>query len=209
VRRIILPLLVVSVAATGCASKKYVSHEVGEVNQKVDNLSGEVEKTQQRVKSTEVRLDSVDRDSKTGISEAKGSATAAMNKAVDAERAAKGKLIYTVTLSNDQVTFPLNRAEVSDDAKKVIDESLSPIVSANKGVFFEIEGHTDGTGEPIYNKKLGEERAMAVRNYLYDQYKVALSRMEVITYGEDKPVADNKTKDGRAMNRRVVVKVLE
>ena len=91
-RRIILPLLVVSVAATGCASKKYVSHEVGEVNQKVDNLSGEVEKTQQRVKDTEVRLDSVDRDSKTGISEAKGSATAAMNKAVEAERAAMAEL---------------------------------------------------------------------------------------------------------------------
>jgi outer membrane protein OmpA-like peptidoglycan-associated protein len=76
-------------------------------------------------------------------------------------------------------------------------------------VFFEIEGHTDGTGEPVYNEKLGEERAMAVRSYLHDQHKVALNRIEVISYGEDKPVADNKTKDGRAMNRRVVIKVLE
>ena len=53
-RRIMLPLVVLSVAASGCATKKYVSHEVGEVNQKVDNLSGEVEKTQQRVKATEI-----------------------------------------------------------------------------------------------------------------------------------------------------------
>ena len=208
-RRIMLPLVVLSVAASGCATKKYVSHEVGEVNQKVENLSGEVEKTQARVKTTEVRLDTVDKQSQTGIAEAKGSAAAAMNKAQDAEKAAKGKLIYTVTLSNDKVTFPLNRAEVSDDAKKMVDEAISPIVAENKGVFFEIEGHTDGTGEPLYNEKLGEERAMAVRAYLHDQHNIALSRMEVISYGETKPVADNKSKDGRAQNRRVVIKVLE
>ncbi|HEY5907152.1 MAG TPA: hypothetical protein VIZ31_03865, partial [Vicinamibacteria bacterium] len=82
-RRIILPLVVLSVAATGCATKKYVSHEVGEVNQKVDNLSGEMEKTQQRVKSSETRIDAVDKQSQTGISEAKSSAGAAMNKAVE------------------------------------------------------------------------------------------------------------------------------
>ena len=208
-RRIMLPLVVLSVAASGCATKKYVSHEVGEINQKVDNLSGEVEKTQQRVKTTEVRIDSVDKQSQAGISEAKGSAAAAMNKAQDAEKAAKGKLLYTVTLSNDKVTFPLNRAEVSDDAKKMVDEAISPIVAENKGVFFEIEGHTDGTGEAAYNEKLGEERALAVRAYLHDQHNIALSRMEVISYGETKPVADNKSKDGRAQNRRVVIKVLE
>ena len=208
-RRIMLPLVVLSVAASGCATKKYVSHEVGEVNQKVENLSGEVEKTQTRVKTTEVRLDTVDKQSQTGIAEAKGSAAAAMNKAQDAEKAAKGKLLYTVTLSNDKVTFPVNRAEISDDAKKMVDDAIAPIVAENKGVFFEIEGHTDGTGEPLYNEKLGEERAMAVRAYLHDQHNIALSRMEVISYGETKPVADNKSKDGRAQNRRVVIKVLE
>jgi outer membrane protein OmpA-like peptidoglycan-associated protein len=209
VRRIILPLVVLSVAATGCATKKYVSHEVGEINQKVENLSGEMEKTQARVKTTETRLEAVDKQSQSGIAEAKGSASAAMSKAVEAERAAKGKLLYTVTLSNDKVTFPLNRAEVSDDAKKMIDDAITPIVNENKGVFFEIEGHTDAAGEPAYNSKLGEERATAVRNYLHDNYKIALSRLEVISYGEDRPVADNKTKDGRAQNRRVVIKVLE
>ena len=50
-----------------------------------------------------------------------------MTKAVDAEKAAKGKLIYTVTLSNDKVTFPINRSEVSDDAKKLIDEAIAQL----------------------------------------------------------------------------------
>lgn len=215
-KRILLSVVIMGVAASGCATKKYVNRNVGEVNQKVTDLSGEVEKTQQRVKDAEGRIDSVDLSAKQGISEAKGaaaqakgSADAAMSRAEAAERAARGKLLYEVTLSNDKVTFPLNRAVISDEAKQMLDEAVGPIVAENKGVFFEIEGHTDGTGDPIYNQKLGEERAMAVRAYLYDKHKIALSRMEVISYGETKPVADNKTRAGRAQNRRVVIKILE
>ncbi|HJS58274.1 MAG TPA: OmpA family protein [Vicinamibacteria bacterium] len=208
-RAIILPCLLASFAATGCATKKYVSREVGEVNQKVDALSTEVEKTQERVQRSEVRLDEVDKSAQSGISEAKGSAAQAMTKATEAERAAKGKIIYTVTLSNDKVTFPVNRSEVSDDAKLLVDEAIAQLKAENKGVYFEIEGHTDASGPEEYNQKLGEDRAMAVRNYLHDQHGIALNRMQVISYGEAKPVVDNKTKDSRAQNRRVVIKVLE
>ena len=66
-KRIMLSLVVLSVAAGGCATKKYVSQGVGDVNQKVDTLSGEVEKTQARVKTNEGRIDSVDQQSKSGI----------------------------------------------------------------------------------------------------------------------------------------------
>ena len=48
-----------------------------------------------------------------------------------------------------------------------------------------------------------------MRNYLRDQHQIALNRMEVISYGESRPVADNRTRSNRAMNRRVVIKVLE
>ena len=205
----ILPVVVASVALGGCATKKYVGKEVGEVNQKVDNLSTEVEKTQERVKRNEVRIDEVSQQSQAGITEAKGSAQQAMVKATDAEKAAKGKLIYTVTLSNDKVTFPLNRAEVGDDAKKLIDEAIGQLAQENKGVYFEIEGHTDSTGPAEYNMKLGEDRATAVRNYLHDQHNIALNRMQVISYGATRPVVDNNTRDNRAQNRRVVIKVLE
>jgi outer membrane protein OmpA-like peptidoglycan-associated protein len=203
--RAISSIVVFAVAAAGCATKGHVGREVGAVNQKVDTLATEVEKTQERVKRSEVRID----ETQAGVAEAKGSAQQAMSKAVDAERAAKGKLIYTVTLSNDKVTFPLNRSEVSADAKTLIDEAIAPFKAENRGVFFEIEGHTDATGPDAYNQKLGEDRALAVRNYLHDQHGIALNRMQLISYGETKPVADNKTKDGRAQNRRVVIKVLE
>ena len=82
-------------------------------------------------------------------------------------------------------------------------------MKANRGVYFEIEGHTDSTGEEAYNFKLGEERAMAVRDYIAKTHAVALNRLNVISYGEDKPVAENKTKDERAQNRRVVIRILE
>lgn len=209
VRSIILPCLVLAVAGGGCASKKYVSREVGEINTKVDTLTTEVEKTQERVRRSEVRIDEVNQQAQTGIQEAKGSAQAALTKATEAERAAKGKLIYTVTLSNDKVTFSVNKAEVSDDAKQVIDQAIAELKAENRGVFFEIEGHTDSSGPDEYNQKLGEERAQAVRNYLHDQHGIALNRLEVISYGKGKPVADNKTKAGRAQNRRVVINILE
>jgi peptidoglycan-associated lipoprotein len=209
VKSIILPLLVASVALSGCATKKYVAREVGAVNAKVESLSTEVEKTQERTTRNEVRIDEVNKMAEAGIAEAKGTAAQAMTKAEEAERAAKGKLIYTVTLSSDKVTFPLNRAEVSDDAKKLIDEAIAQLKAENRGVYFEIEGHTDASGPEMFNKKLGEDRAMAVRNYLHDQHGIALNRIEVITYGEGKPVVDNKTKENRAQNRRVVIKVLE
>ena len=211
-RSMIVPFFVAGmagVAVSGCATKKYVGTEVGEVNQKVESLSGEVEKTQERVRRNEVRIDEVNQQAQAGVSDAKGSAQRALQRATEAERAAKGKLIYTVTLSNDKVTFPVNRFEISDEAKALIDEAITPFKQENRGVFFEVEGHTDATGPDGYNLRLGEDRAEAVRNYLRDQHGIALSRIEVMSYGESRPVVDNKTKDNRAVNRRVVIKVLE
>jgi peptidoglycan-associated lipoprotein len=207
--RMLTFVVAVGVAASGCATKTYVGREVGEVNQKVENLGTEVEKTQERVQRNEVRIDQVDKEAKAGVAEAKGSADQALTKAAEAEKAAKGKLIYTVTLSNDKVTFPLNRATVSDDAKALIDEAIAELKAENKGVWFEIEGHTDATGPEEFNQKLGYDRAVAVRNYLHEQHGIALARMSVISYGETRPVVDNKTRANRAANRRVVIKVLE
>ena len=208
-RLLVIPVLVAGVALSGCAKKTYVQREVGEVNKKVEAVAAEVEKTQARVQQNEVRIDAVDKNAQAGVSEAKGSAQQAMGKAVEAEKAAKGKLIYTVTLSNDKVTFPVNKAEISDEAKQLVDEAIAPLKAANKGVWFEIEGHTDSTGPEAYNQRLGEERAMAVRDYLAKTHGIALARLNVISYGSSKPVEDNKTKENRAQNRRVVIKVLE
>jgi len=201
--------LAAGTAAAGCAKKSYVQREVGEINQKVDAVSAEVEKTQERVRQNEVEIARVEKDSRAGIAEAQSSASAAMTKAAEAERAAMGKLVYTLTVSNDKVRFPFAKSELSEEAKALIDDEIGPLVQRNAGVWFEIEGHTDATGDAAYNMVLGEHRAMAVRDYLAKAHGIALSRLEVISYGEDEPVADNATREGRAQNRRVVIRVLE
>jgi peptidoglycan-associated lipoprotein len=77
-----------------------------------------------------------------------------------------------------------------------------------KNIFIEIEGHTDNVGSKVYNQTLGLERAEAVKRYLYEAHQVPLHKINVISYGEDKPVAPNTTRAGRGQNRRVVVRVL-
>jgi len=210
--RPLVALLIAVLVSTGCATKKYVVGQVGEVNNKVATLSTEIEKTQERSQRNEARIDEVNQSAQAahaGVSEAKDSASKAFRRAEEAERLAKGKLVYQVTLSNDKVTFPRNRAKLSDDAKKLVDETVGPVVSDNRGAYLEIEGHTDSTGSTSYNRRLGEDRALAVRDYLHDHYQIALNRMAVISYGAAKPVEDNKTRANRAVNRRVVISVLE
>ncbi len=208
-RASILSFLMASVALSGCATKRYVTTEVGEVGQKVDNLSTEVERTQDRVKANETRIDETGRRADAGIREVRATTEQAMDKATDAERAAKGKLLYTVTLSADKVSFPFGQAQISDEARKVIDEAVQPLKAENRGVYLEIEGHTDATGPAEVNHVLGEKRALAVRQYLHDEVGIALNRMQVISYGGAEPVVDNKTPEHRAQNRRVVIKALE
>ena len=205
----ILSFLTASLVVSGCATKKYVTTEVGEVNTKVDSLSGQVETTQQRVSANEKRIDETSQRVDTGIREVRATSDQALTKASEAERAARGKLIYTVTLSDDKVRFPPNKAEISDEARKLIDDTVLPLKTENRGVFFEIEGHTDSTGSDEVNHVLGQLRALAVRDYLHDQVGVALHRMQVISCGDSAPVVDNKTRENRAQNRRVVIKVLE
>ena len=60
----------------------------------------------------------------------------------------------------------------------------------------------------MINEKVGLERAETVKRYLYEQHQIPLHRINVISYGEDKPVENNTTRDGRAKNRRVVIRVL-
>jgi outer membrane protein OmpA-like peptidoglycan-associated protein len=72
----------------------------------------------------------------------------------------------------------------------------------------EIEGHTDSAGPAAYNEQLGLARAEAVKRYLYEQHQVPLHKMNAISFGEEKPVMDNKTRENRSQNRRVVIKVL-
>ena len=83
-----------------------------------------------------------------------------------------------------------------------------PTVPFTNGGSIEIAGDTDNVGAKDTNYKIGLDRAEAVKRYLYETQQIPLHKINVISYGEEKPIAPNKTKAGRAQNRRVVIKVL-
>jgi peptidoglycan-associated lipoprotein len=218
-------LLALTVAvAPACATKKFVRTEVGNVNGKVDTLTGTVEETQERTRRNEERIGVVDEKAEAAgrsATSARAAADAAaasakevdgkvvtVNNRVNAVEAASRRLIYEVTLSEDQGNFAFNKATLPDEAKARLDKMVTDLKADPKGIFIEIEGHTDNRGTPEVNERIGMERAEAVKRYLYEQHQVPLHKINVISYGEEKPVAPNNTRDGRAQNRRVVVKVL-
>jgi peptidoglycan-associated lipoprotein len=218
-------MLALTVAvAPACASKKFVRTEVGNVNSKVDTLSGTLEETQERTRQNEGRIGEVDKKAEAAgrsAQDARSAADAAQAKAtevggqvtqvngrVDEVVAASRRLVYTVTLSEDQGNFKFGKTALPDEAKSRLDEVISQLKANPNNIWIEIEGHTDNVGDKTLNERLGLERAESVKRYLYEQHQIPLHKINVISYGEDKPVAPNKTKQGRAQNRRVVVKVL-
>ena len=72
------------------------------------------------------------------------------------------------------------------------------------GVSTVVEGHADSNGAAAYNKQLSQRRADAVRNALIRDYGIAANRLSAVGYGEERPIADNKTAAGRSANRRVI-----
>jgi peptidoglycan-associated lipoprotein len=220
-----IPIALLAVGGTtACATKTFVKTSVGEVNEKVDSLGRSVEETQERTRKNEARIADVDQKAQnaaTSAQQANGAAAAAQSTAVDARSAANTvdskletfdkasrRLVYEVVLSEDQGNFKFGKADLPDEAKLKIDEMVSQLKQDPKNVFIEIEGHTDDVGSPVVNEKIGLERAQAVQRYLYEQYQIPLHKMNIISYGESKPAVPNKTKAGRAQNRRVVIRVL-
>jgi len=232
-RKSLVGLIVVgfATAGTACASKGYVNTEVGRVSSKVDTLSTSLEEAQERARQNEQKIGAVDgkaQAAKTAADEAQRSAAAADSKAAAANSAAQTaaaaaalagdkatavdlaakRLLYTVVLSEDEGGFKFNSVQLPADAKARIDTMITGIKADPKGSHFEIEGHTDNVGSKNVNDRLGVDRAEMVKRYLYEQHQIPLHRMNVISYGQEKPVAPNTTRVGRAQNRRVVIKVL-
>jgi peptidoglycan-associated lipoprotein len=217
-----MPIVILAIGgSTACATKKFVRTSVGEVNEKVDSQGRAIEETQERTRKNEGRIGEVDSKASAAAqaaAAANDAASAANSNATNVGNAANSKfdaidkaskrLVYEVVLSEDQGNFKFGKTVLPDEAKAKIDEMVAQMKQDPKNIYLEIEGHTDNVGDKTTNERIGLARADAVKRYLYEQYQIPLHKMNVISYGKDKPVAPNKTKAGRAQNRRVVIKVL-
>jgi len=202
----VVPALVLALAATtGCATKKYVQTENKAIHTRSDDVQGQVEKTQTRLDTQEKKVDEV----QTQVTQVSQTAQDALQRAQEAGKLAQGKLLYETVLTDDKVRFGFDRHELSSTAKAALDDFAQKLKTENKPVYVEIQGHTDNVGVKQYNERLGLERAESVRRYLNQQHGFPLHRINVISYGDTASIDTNKTREGRAHNRRVNLVVLE
>lgn len=104
------------------------------------------------------------------------------------------------------VKFDFDKAQVKQDSYGDI-KALADFMKQYPSTSTVVEGHTDSVGSDTYNQGLSERRAKAVRDVLVNQYGVEGNRVNAVGYGESRPVADNATAEGRAINRRVEAEV--
>jgi outer membrane protein OmpA-like peptidoglycan-associated protein len=189
----------------GCATKKYVRQEAAAIDQKVEGVEAAIEENQKRIKQHDERLETLG----SLITQQQDQLKGVDGKIEEVRKATQGKLIFKETLKNDQARFKFDSSELGPEAKAALDVFVQKLVEENRGIYLEIQGHTDSTGEESYNLLLGKKRAEAVMEYFYKQYHIPLHRMQVFSFGSSAPVSDNKTKEGRAENRRVEILVYE
>jgi OOP family OmpA-OmpF porin len=106
------------------------------------------------------------------------------------------------------VNFEFNKSALTDEARRKLDAAFAKQPTSNpQGLaVIALEGHTDSIGREGYNQRLGQARAESVKRYLI-RLGIPADRMNVISYGETRPVAPNTTRAGRAENRRVMIQV--
>ena len=123
---------------TACASKPYVTEEVAKSSaaseKRINDVESQVEATQTKVKQHDAKLTELD-----------NSTRQALERAQQAGKLAEGKFIYSLVLSDDAVKFPVNRHELSKEAKEQLDAFAERLKAENKNVYLEIQGHTDAT----------------------------------------------------------------
>jgi outer membrane protein OmpA-like peptidoglycan-associated protein len=214
---------------TGCATKGYVRNNVSPVQTKVDQVAEQSNKQGEQLNQARQDIDK----NTTAISATDEKATAADRRAGDAMTRAQqadqkatqadqkgtqntqeiGALRNTVTnLDNYKVVqtatvlFPFDSATLKADDKQQLDQLIGA-TNGLKRYFIAVEGYTDTTGDASYNIELSKRRAEAVVQYLAGQKDVDFNRIHTIGLGEQKPADPAKTRDARAKNRRVEVKI--
>ena len=136
--------------------------------------------------------------------EVRARADQAWNKASLAERLGSGN--YT-EVSTHQVTFAFDDFRLEPEMQAMLDQ-LAATLTSHPQYGIELRGFADATGTDRYNYRLGRERAEEVQRYLVTRHNVPWNRMAIISFGEESPVADNDSEQGRSQNRRVQIRVL-
>jgi len=198
----------------GCATKKYVAQQIQPVSQKLDQVDSEQKATAKQLQDTDTRLSGTDELAKGGdanaskalgeINQTNGRVDSADNQ-INQINNTLGNLGNYKQGGMATVNFKSNSAKLTPDATQALDAFVQQNVGNAKRYYLAIAGFTDKMGSDVYNLALSRRRAEAVQTYLVGQHNIPLFRVQVVGFGEEKPVDDGKGKDARAKNRRVEV----
>ncbi len=200
--------LVITLGVTGCATKTYVQEQVAAATKAEDAKIGEVQKQVEATQMDVTNLKKSDAAQNEQLAKLSDTAKEALARANEANKLANHSFLFEVTLTDEDVKFGFNKHDLSAEAKAALDAFAKRVKDENKNVYIEVQGHTDSIGSDKVNLMLGQERADEVMRYLNMQQGFPLHRMNAVSYGKFKPIADNKTAEGRAKNRRVTLVVL-
>ena len=214
-------LLATTIAATvGCASKNYVRQETTPLINKTNELDDMTAKNSRDIKDVDARAQTGIQQVQAKAAEVDQKAIAAGQQADQAQTLANHAVNGVATLQNTvanldnyrvvtetAVRFGFNKDNLTADAKAALDQ-LANTVPNTKGYIITVEGATDSTGDAEYNYALSQRRADAVIQYLAAEHSVPAYKIYLIGLGKDKPVDSNKTREGRAKNRRVDIRLM-
>ncbi len=124
-------------------------------------------------------------------------------------RLVSGKLVDSLVLTEDMVSYAYEQPEVTASGRAALDKLIADVKPKLPHVFVEIVGYSDNLSLDSQNRRIALERAESVRRYLHETGGLPLDRMSTISYGDLKPLASNASIEGRGQNRRVLVRVLK
>jgi OOP family OmpA-OmpF porin len=213
--------LAASMAATvGCASKNYVRQQTTPIINKTNELDDLTAQNTKAIKDVDARAQAGIQDVTTRANAADQKAQAAGQQASQAQQLADTAVhrvdVLTDAVSNldnykivseTAVHFGFDKDFLTKQAKEELDK-LASNVPNTKGYIITVEGGTDSTGPADYNYSLSERRADSVIQYLSSKYNIPAHKIYLIGLGKDKPAEPNKTREGRAANRRVDVRLM-
>jgi outer membrane protein OmpA-like peptidoglycan-associated protein len=207
-------------ATVGCASKNYVKQQTTPLINKTNELDDLTAQNTKAIKDVDARAQAGIQQVNQAAAAADQKAQAAGQQAAQAQQSADNAVHRVDVLSNavanldnyrvvseTSVHFGFDKDFLTKQAKDELDK-LAATVPNTKGYIITVEGGTDSTGPADYNYGLSERRADSVIQYLGSKYNIPAHKIYLIGLGKDKPVEDNKTRDGRAANRRVDIRLM-
>ncbi|HEY3131751.1 MAG TPA: OmpA family protein [Acidobacteriota bacterium] len=220
-RTSLIVLLALTTAATvGCSSKKYVRQETTPLINKTNELDDLTAKNTNAIKDVDARAQAGIQQVNAKTTEVEQKAQSAAQQAGQAQTSADNAVHRVDSLTNTvanldnyrvvtetSVHFGFDKDNLTKKAQEALDQ-LANDVPNTKGYIITVEGGTDSVGNQEYNYGLSERRADSVIQYLASKHNIPAHKIYLVGLGKDKPVDDNKTRDGRAKNRRVDVRLM-